>query len=102
MQTKNVRIEALAKKFGSKKGFGCKPEESCTNCPLAENCPCLEFAEMALDLGYGDKKEIQHCTATTILSIIKVHAYYPILSTNIRVIDEDDLEKEVQKYINQI
>ncbi|MBE6557530.1 MAG: hypothetical protein E7661_00715 [Ruminococcaceae bacterium] len=101
MKTKDLRIEDLAKKFGQQKGFGCLPEERCCDCIL-DNCPCLEYAKMAIEFGYEDKEEIKRCTGTAILALLKTQAYYPDRPNKgmkeMRVVDEDDIETEIKRY----
>ena len=101
MKPKELRVEDLAKKFGVMKGFGCKPEERCCDCPL-DNCPCLEYAKMAIEIGYEDKEDTKRCTATSILALLKTQAYYPDRPNKgmkeIRVVDEDDIENEIKRY----
>lgn len=103
MKPKELRIEDLAKKFGQQKGFDCKPEERCRDCVLYGACESFEFARMAIELGYEDKEETKRCTATSILALLKTEAYYPYRpddnSMERRVVDEDDIEKEIERYI---
>lgn len=98
------QIESLAKKIGAKKEFGCKSEESCSDCPMSDNCPCREYAKIVIDLGYEDANAVQKSTARSLLAILKSHAYYPIDpagSREIRVVDEDDIDKEFEQFLKK-
>ena len=98
------KIEVLAKKIGAKNGYDCKPEEKCAECPLKLNCPCREYAKIVIDLGYDDIKTVQKSTAQSLLAILKSHAYYPAgpsESREIRVVDEDDIDKEFDEFLKK-
>lgn len=95
------KIEILAKKIGAKNGYDCEPEERCADCPLKINCPCREYAKIVIDLGYDDANMVRRSTAQHLLATLKSHAYYPA-ETNVlsehRVVDEDDIEKEIKLF----
>ncbi len=104
MTLKERKIEELAKKFGVADGFGCKPEEKCSECLLSDNCNCLKFAKMAIDFGYEDKKETKKEVASVISSRLKSHMYYPCYAEPSalvcqQVVDKEDIETEIDLLI---
>lgn len=106
MKTKDLRIEELAKSFGVKEGLGCRPEEKCSECILIDHCHCFRFANMTFDLGYEKESDTKRCSATSILALLKVHAYYPYRPENSplterRVVDEDDIETEIKRFMEE-
>ena len=74
----------------------------CPDCGQSADCPCLEYAKMAIEFGYEDKEEIKRCTGTAILALLKTQAYYPDRPNKgmkeMRVVDEDDIETEIKRY----
>ena len=100
MSVKERKIEVLAKKFGVADGFDCKPEEKCSECLLSDNCNCLKFAKMAIEFGYENREETERNAAKTILFALKSHMYYPNTLEDPhllyqKVVDEDDVEREI-------
>ena len=100
MTFKERKIEKMAKELGVASGYSCSQEERCPDCILFGTCFCYRHAKMAIELGYEKKEEIERETAKTILSRLKSQMYYPDLPADSRlvvqkVVDEDDVEKEI-------
>ena len=100
MTFKEEKIEALAKRYSVEEGLNCKPELKCSECSLFSVCQCPRFAKMTIDFGYEKKEETERETAKMILSRLKSQMYYPDLPegshlVSQKVVDEDDIEKEI-------
>lgn len=102
MTIKEKKIEKLAKKFGTESGYVCNSEERCSECILLYSCCFYKCAKMAIDFGYEDKEETKKEVISTISSRLKSHMYYPYYDEPLisqKVVDEEDVEREIELLI---